>query len=50
MSKSGAAFSAAVFHYLPAGLGCHPFHKTMFAGALAFFGLVSSFWHVFLLS
>jgi hypothetical protein len=50
MCKPGAAFGAAAFHYIAPSFCSHPFYKTMFSGALAFFGLVGPFWHMYLLS
>jgi len=48
MAKTGAAFGSAAAQYGPAGLGGHAFHKTVLTTALAFFGLISSFWHVYI--
>src|SRR5579859_1930833 len=41
-----AALLTAPAQYQAAGTGGHALHKTMFAGTLAFFGLVRSFWHI----
>ncbi len=45
MREAVAAFSAAPLENLATGGTCHPGAETMFAAALAFFGLKSSFWH-----
>jgi ribonuclease P protein component len=45
VGKSGAAFGAAALKHVPASFSGHSFHKTMFAAALAFFGLVGLFRH-----
>lgn len=45
MGQSGAALKPTAVEHIAAGFGGHPFHKAMFAGALAFFGLISSLRH-----
>jgi ribonuclease P protein component len=45
MGQAAATLEAPIFKHVAAGFGGHAFHKTVFAAALAFFGLISLLRH-----
>lgn len=47
--QTRAALETATLQYDATRLSSHPLHKTMLTGALAFFWLIGSFWHVLIL-
>jgi hypothetical protein len=44
-----AALGAAAAQHNAASVSGHALHKTVHAGTMSLFGLVGSFWHIFLI-